>query len=54
MNELTYKQACSLAKKNKGNYYEFDAGSGWKGGVHFCDRRNRLVFVSINPEGMVI
>lgn len=51
---MTYQQANTLAKQNKGIYYEFDAGQGWKGGVHFCERRNRLVYVSFNPEGIMI
>ena len=40
---MTYQDACSAAKTNKGIFYTYDAGDGKIGCVYWCKQRSRLI-----------
>lgn len=52
MKTLTYRQACNMAKKNKGVTFEHDAGEGKFGRVYFCIWRNRLI-CEVSNDGKI-
>jgi|DEB0MinimDraft_4_1074332.scaffolds.fasta_scaffold20732_4 hypothetical protein len=53
--KMTYTEAKKLAtKKNPNVVYEGDAGNGWTFQVYYCSIRNKVVSLSISPEGISI
>jgi hypothetical protein len=50
----SYQAANQAAKQNPGVLYTSDAGDGWTHEVYFCERLNRLVHATVNPNGLRI
>lgn len=50
--EITYKQAVAMCKKEKSGNHIGDAGSGWEWNVYYAENLKRVLSVSINPNGM--
>lgn len=40
---MTYQEACKTAKTKPNHSYEYDAGNGCRGRVHYCPMRGRLI-----------
>lgn len=58
MQAASYKEAQIILKRNQRTKSEeiitWDAGDGWTGRGQYCNRRKRIVTVSINPAGFEV